>query len=297
MTASSASKVQKKPWKKVLYEKQDYPDNYTDKNVFLKDLKRNIDLKPVSVLEACLGANLLLQEFCTVVLFALVYLYIVNKWLETSLVLYSFSSASFLGFILYRVKYQGNFSKQTLGDSVRTVLTFTAFGQLFSPILHTLTDTISTDTIYTMSFLMFTVHLIFFDYGVNAAMVSKSLSLSAAMFASICLASRLYSPNEAFVLLTVATQLFVLFPILRKELKNSIGVTVIILLVDLYLLLQTSILVTVLFCFAVTLISLICPILFVRYQKYKDNIYGPWDEAVVTDIDNILFFFFFFNIY
>ena len=30
-------------WKKVLYIKQDYPDNYLDENQFKKDLKENCE--------------------------------------------------------------------------------------------------------------------------------------------------------------------------------------------------------------------------------------------------------------
>ena len=30
----------KKPWKKILYEEQDYPDNYVDES-FLDELKKN----------------------------------------------------------------------------------------------------------------------------------------------------------------------------------------------------------------------------------------------------------------
>ncbi|KAJ8938520.1 hypothetical protein NQ314_011463 [Rhamnusium bicolor] len=177
--------------------------------------------------------------------------------------------------------------KQKLGHDLRTVLTFIVFGQLFSPILHTLTDTISTDTIYTTSFFMMLVHLIFFDYGVSAAIVSNSLSLSAAVFASICLASRLSSAHHAFILMTVATETFVLFPLLRNEIHKPVIMTSMILIFDVYFLIQIGYLVAVLFIITVFLIIVVCPLLFVKYQKYKDNIYGPWDEAIVDDIDNL----------
>ncbi|CAG9771785.1 unnamed protein product [Ceutorhynchus assimilis] len=288
---STRKKRPKAPWKKILYEKQDYPDNYTDQNIFLKDLRKNVDFKEVSLWEACLGASRLLQEFFTVILFILIYLYMVNKWVEPGIVLYGMSGTSFLGFVFYRIDFTNSAPKvkqHSLGYDIRTILTFVAFGQLFSPVLHTLTDTISTDTIYTMTFIMLLLHLIFFDYGVSSAMVSKSISLSAAMFASICLASRLTSANDAFVLLTVATQIFVLSPILRKELNHNVILTVILFVLDFGFLIQVSFLMSFLFLFVVVLVNLICPVLFVRYQKLKDNIYGPWDEAVVNDADNIV---------
>lgn len=278
----------RKAWRKVLYEKQSFPDNYTDKKVFLRDLRKNIDFKEVSLTEAVLGANLLLQEFCTVVAFVLIYFYMVNKWATPAVILECTSLLTAFGFIYYLFFFSAGI-KQKLGHDLRTVLTFIVFGQLFSPVLHTLTDTISTDTIYTTSFFMMLVHLIFFDYGVSAAIVSNSLSLSAAVFASICLASRLSSAHEAFILMTVATEAFVLFPLLRNEIQKPILLTSLLLILDTYFLYQIGSLAIILFMVTVILVTLICPLLFVRYQKYKDNIYGPWDEAVVDDVDSLAF--------
>lgn len=38
-----------KAWKKVLYEKQDYPDNYVDPEQFLNGLRRNRELQFVII--------------------------------------------------------------------------------------------------------------------------------------------------------------------------------------------------------------------------------------------------------
>lgn len=277
-------KPAKKPWKKILYERQAYPDNYTDKKTFLRDLRTNINRKNVTIWEAVSGAALLLQEFCTVVAFALTYVYLFNEWIAPSEVLVFCASTTLTGFFFYRFVHNKKQIRRKIGADVRTVLIFMVFGHLFSPVLHTLTDTVSTDTIYTMSFFMMIVHLIFFDYGVGAAIVSNSLSLSAAIFASICLASRLASAYQAFILISVAIELFVLFPLLRKFIKNSWVFTGFLVSFDLYFLWWTnSWLFTVLFVLVVLFINVLCPVLFVRYQKYKYNIYGPWDEAVVDD--------------
>lgn len=96
-------KKKSRPWKKVLYEKQPYPDNYNDPGIFLRDLKKNLHLKEVSFSEAFLGANYLLQEFCTVVLFVNIYFYIINQKVEGRKVLYLSSCINFLGFIYYRL--------------------------------------------------------------------------------------------------------------------------------------------------------------------------------------------------
>lgn len=274
----------KSPWRKILYENQPYPDNYTDES-FLRDLRTNI--KPVALSEALWGATLLLEEFSTVVAFVLVYVYLYNEWVEPESIFSTSSVLTLLGFILYRTIYTKDV-QVNFGHDLRTVLIFAVFGHLFSPVLHTLTDTVSTDTIYTMSFFMMVVHLIFFDYGVSAAIVSNSLSLSAAIFASICLASRLSSAYHAFILITVAIELFVLFPLFRKKINKSFYVIAPLFLLDVYFLTNSSSLFTIVFILTGIFINVGCPVLFVKYQKYKSNIYGPWDEAIVDDTENVI---------
>lgn len=172
----------------------------------------------------------------------------------------------------------------------KTVCIFLVFGYILSPILHSLTDTVSTDTIFATSVLMMLIHLIFSDYGISVALVSNSLSINAAIFGSICLASRLSTPFHAFVLLTISIQGFVLWPILIKLVLHTNFVHVLFFAVIFTAFLMLWFLSMTIFCFftvAVLFLNFYCPILFVKWQKYKDNIYGPWDEAIVHDSDNV----------
>lgn len=272
-----------KPWRKNLYENQGYPDNYTD-GTFLKELRKNVNFKPVKLSEAFLGATLVVQELSTVVAFVLIYVFFYNEWIDPNIVFYCTSAATLVGFLLYRTVY-GDGLNLTIGHDLRTVLIFIVFGQLFSPVLHTLTDTISTDTIYTTTFLMMLIHLIFFDYGVPASMVSNSLSLSAAVFGSICLSSRLSSAYQAFLFITISIKFFVLFPLLRSKIRKFNIVTIFLVIsVIIFVLSTISTLMTALFVLTILFVNVACPILFTKHQRYKDNIYGPWDEAVVPKI-------------
>lgn len=272
-----------KPWRKILYEDQGYADNFTDKT-FLRDLKKNINIKEINIKEAAFGATLFLQQFCTVIIFCLIYIYLYNEWIDPNTILNYTSVTSALGFVIYYIK-NGNV---TLRQNIRTLIIYLIFGRLFSPVLHTLTDTISTDSIYTMAFLMLLVHLIFFDYGVDVAIISNSLSLSAAIFASICLASRLASAHHAFVLLTIAIECFLLFPTLRKHLDGQYVILTITLILIISIALYTiSISSLLTFIMLLLFINVFCPILYVKYQRYKENIYGPWDEAVIRNAINI----------
>lgn len=272
-------------WQKILYKNQGYPDNYTDKS-FLLELKKNIKYKEVKFHEAILGASLVNQEVCTVIILLITYIYLYNEWLDPNVIFYSTGAVSAMGFGLYRICYTNSIT-ETLGDDVRTVLIFLVFGHIFSPVLHTLTDTISTNTIYTMTFFMMLVHLIFFDYGISVAIVSNSFSLSAAVFASICLASRLATTYHGFVLITVAIELFVLFPLLRHKLKTQFIMSIFLISFVTFALSSVSTIVMLLFIALIFVTNIVCPLLFIRYQTFKDNIYGPWDEAIVYDADNI----------
>lgn len=271
-------------WKKNLYENTDYPDNYTDKT-FLEELKKNVHITEISPLTAVLGAGLVTQEMCIVVFFVIVYVYLYNGWIEAETVFVQSSLVAAVGYLTYRILLTNKNYYDVMVKDLRTVLIFVVFGYVLSPILKTLTDTISTDTIYAMTTFMMIIHLIFFDYGVSAAIVSSSLSLNAAIFGSVCLASRLASPFHAFVLLSNAVECFVLLPILLAKGRGSVIVLAAMITVALYALWTVSLIMMFLFVCMTLFVTVLCPFWFLRWQNYKDNIYGPWDEAVVHDTE------------
>ena len=272
----------KQKWRKILYENQGYPDNFTDKT-FLQDLRKNINYQEVSFTDAVLGASKIVQELCTVIIFVLIFFYFYNEWMNPNVVLMFSSIMSITMYILYISKC----SFWHIMQDVRTVFIFYGFGRFFSPVLYTLTDTISTNTIYTTTFIMMSIHLIFFDYGVPSAVVSNSLSLSAALFGSICLASRLSSANHALILIIIAIKIFLLFPLLRKKFGSCVILSLVLVLPTLCVLISLSKLITIVFLLALALIMVVFPMVFIKCQKFKNNIYGPWDEAVVNSADNI----------
>ena len=55
-------------------------------------------------------------------------------------------------------------------DDARSGLLFVAAGYALAPLLMTLTETISSDTLYLMTFFMLLANLLFHDYGAHAAM-------------------------------------------------------------------------------------------------------------------------------
>lgn len=274
----------KKPWVKNLYENRDYPDNYTDSK-FLEELRRNLYVEKVTLKEAVLGSFRVVLRVCICVLYAILYVYMYNEWINTYTVIHMSITATILCYILYIFV-----ESAALVRHLKTVLVYLVIGYLLSPILHTLTDTVSTDTIYAWAVIMILIHLIFFDYDVPAAIVSKSLSINAAIFASVCLVSRLSTPFDAFILLTVSVIFFVLSPQLFKVLlytKLFLLLFSLILLLTLVSLYSVSLVLMMYFVLLIGVLSGYCPLMFVKWQKYKDNIYGPWDEAVINGSDDL----------
>lgn len=159
---------------------------------------------------------------------------------------------------------------------VKSSMIFLVTGFAMSPILRTLSETISTDTIYAMCTLMMLVHLSFYNYGINTAIVSKPISLNAAFFASVCLASRLSTSYHAFAFLIFATDLFVLLAILYQKLIQPTKslVTLFFSIITLFLLNYTfTPIYTILSLLFILFINLLCPYGFYRMQVYKEYVF------------------------
>ena len=218
-----------------------------------------------------------------VLLFVIAYDSLDSGTINSGTILGISMATSVLGYLLH-IATSSSPSIATILRDMQHVSIFLTFGLGLSPVLYKLTDTISTDTIHTTSGLMLFVHLIFHNFGLDkAAIVSNALSLNASLFAAVCLASRLVSSYDAFVLLSLSVVVFVLFPIFRLELSGRylvigtcITVACVVALTALFYAFSASVCVGLAF----TLVIGVCPALFVRWQTFKHTIHGPWDEAI-----------------
>lgn len=268
-------------WQKNLYENYGLPDNYTDSS-FLKQLRKNIKPNNVTLIEAIsLGASIS-TRLSVVVLFVIIFIWLNNEWTTPNVIVILGSVLTILGYFIYNMNNIQPDRPVKPTKDLWTVLIFLTFGYILSPILKTLTETISTDTIYAMTILMFLTHLVFSKYGSSQIFLPDSLSITSSIFGSLMLASRLASPLHAFSLLTVSVQCFVLLPYLLSQINNKIVISAILTIGTIYLLLFVSQMFSYVFIIAVIFIHFVCPIWYIRCQKYKDNIYGPWDEAVIA---------------
>lgn len=277
---SSAAKAQpvRAPWQKTLYGNDGYADNYTDKS-FLQDLQFNKLVRHFSYAEAIAGAARLNHQISSCCLFLSIFQTMYAQRVRPETVFVYSTAATLLGYALYI----GRVPATNIRDNVSTVLAVLVSGYILAPMMHTLTDSISTDTIFTLTLCVLVVHLLFFDYGLPAFVASKAVSLNAALFASICLASRLPTAFDAFTLLCVAAEFFVLFPRLvdvgwRASLVLPMMALCVWTLYDQPVVLG-------LYAVGCVLVNAVCPAVFVFMQQFKHTKHGPWDEAIVRDAD------------
>ncbi|XP_067642978.1 phosphatidylinositol N-acetylglucosaminyltransferase subunit C [Eurosta solidaginis] len=267
-----------KQWRKCLYGNEEFDDNYTDPS-FLKDLRTNSSVRSFTIEEAVKGVTRLNNQISCVTIFLVIFYLLYNELVMPPSVLLMTAISISIGYIFHRGRKL--FQLQCILEDSKTLLTVSVFGYIFAPLLHRLTNAISTDTIFSMTFFVLLLNLIFCDYGLSAALVSKALSLNAAVFASICLASRLSTVFHAYVLVDAAI-LFVLYPIFTSLywrwyfLLPIFGTCSILLYKISFNILLTYVLLT-------SFINIGCPCIFVTQQRYKHNINGPWDEAIVKE--------------
>jgi phosphatidylinositol glycan class C protein len=274
--------MSKQPWKKVLYVQQDYEDNYVDET-FLNDLEKNLNLKTYELGFLVKESSVVAQEVTSVVLFVSLFCHLERSTWDPLSVLLGALVIAAGGHVCC---YLGNVASDywlLIRDGLKGI-TFVILLFVLSPILESLTESISTDTIYAMTTGMFVAHLTFHNYGSAAAIVSGSVSLNAAVFGAICLSSRLPSTTHVFALMLCSLWLFAVLPKIRGRLKEIHESCVPILAAAMFLpgvaaLGSISTAASVLYILSEVVIVIVCPWLFVRLQSSKNVIYGPWDEA------------------
>ncbi len=154
------------------------------------------------------------------VIFVLVYVYLRLKILNvTDVMCYCVVPVFLIAYLFNRSLTE--FKLNQIKRDLINVAKFILFTYGSSPILNSLTESISSDTIYAGSSFMLFLNLIFHEYdSPDIPMVSKTLSFNAALFASVCLASRFNTSSfHTFSLITLAFILFALWPEYRKTLR------------------------------------------------------------------------------
>ncbi|KAK9812775.1 hypothetical protein WJX72_003471 [[Myrmecia] bisecta] len=220
--AAAAAAAATPAWRKVLYEKQPYPDNHTDAS-FLAALVVNARVPRRDYWQIVRDSSVVVQQVSTVAAAVAVSVHLYEDLVDVHALLLMIIGVTLLGCLLCLAA-----GRQLPGGSLRRACRqcalLTTGVYLMSPLLQTLTLSISSDTIVALSCCLLAIHLFFHDYnfvhGVTDSLTG-SLSLGAAVFASVLIASRLQSHLHVFVQVLFSLQMYLMSPYKFKAKING----------------------------------------------------------------------------
>eukprot|EP00158_Paraphelidium_tribonemae_P003206 Partr_v1_DN25954_c0_g1_i8_m68552 putative phosphatidylinositol glycan anchor biosynthesis, class C len=274
-------------WRKLLYVKQDFPDNHVDET-FLEEMVKNANVRWYDYWTLVRDSAVITQHMSTIVIFTAVFVQVYDSTLSIHALILVANALTLLGYVFWEMVLSKALSlpRYTRVKTLKgTILFFTTLLGL-SPILKTLTQDTSDDTIWALTFCFFFINMLFHDYSSTHPDIkyTGSLSTNAAIFSSVLLASRLNSNTEVFGLMMFAIDMFALFPIFRRAVRNfspalTIALSVLLVSVTIVVLLGTSLALVTIYAFLNLFITFACPFWLIWIQRYKNEIRGPWDEA------------------
>ncbi|KAI9308486.1 phosphatidylinositol N-acetylglucosaminyltransferase subunit C, partial [Cunninghamella echinulata] len=288
MSTFSTSEYQynpnKPPWRKLLWVKQDYPDNYVD-GTFLDELQKNVNVREYNYWTMVYQSGIITQHISSVVIFIAIFINLKVHTLSAKQLIWTSSSLTSLGYLFWNIIVKTHPIKR--GRVLKSAVFFFSTLLGLSPILKTLTSQISHDTIWAMTVYCFLANVLSHDYAPQSrtrVKIPGSISTNAAIFASVLLASRLDTNLDVFSLLSFAMEWFALFPIFRRHLQDlhpklSITLSTIMQSLCIILYLNISKAIVILYLMGFCFLTFICPYWLIFIQKYKNEIHGPWDEA------------------
>ncbi|ULT94137.1 hypothetical protein L3Y34_003538 [Caenorhabditis briggsae] len=170
-------------------------------------------------------------------------------------------------------------------EHARTIVTLFLFAYAFTPVIRTLTTSISTDTIYSTSIITAILSCLFHDYGVKAPVVSYPTSVSSGLSSAIFLLSRLEEDTPTLLLLVIAFTLHAYGAEFRNRMFHVYPVAsslifTVLSLFSVYCISSFSVELSVFWALLHVFILFVCPLILILKQTGKCTIHGPWDEAV-----------------
>jgi len=280
-------------WKRVLWERCPYPDNFIPPDSFLSALRRNPNFTPYSYWLLVFMCCAITQHLGTVFIFLAIFVRLKERSIDARVLLWMSVTCSVLGYGMWEVLHSSNPGHMPSNRSKAfksSLLVLLALMGL-APVLRTLTAATSSDSIWALSACLFLLNTILADYSCmrpgsfTQERLTSVLSLNAAMSSSVVLASRLPDDLSVFSLVLFAVQLFALFPLLRHRfwgISTALQalVTLSVTAVSLILVTPLSMPIATMMTGIYIAVTFIAPGVLVWAQKYKNEIRGPWDVAV-----------------
>ena len=200
--------------RRKLFETSEFPDNHVDKSTFMMNLVKNKNVRRYKYWTVVRYAVPVVQQITAVTIFLAFTMYAMQGQI----------SERFLGFVDIAIACVGGFaanipqlSSKLKLESATTIYLLAGTLVVLAPVMRTLTESYSDDTVTFLVMLLCSLHLIFHEYRSTPIFSGGGMfSLNAGMFASILLASRLSSDVFVFEILGLSTLLLVCFPLVRQ---------------------------------------------------------------------------------
>jgi hypothetical protein len=151
-------------WKKVLYERQPFDDNYVDERAFMQELRTNTNLRSLRLDDMIRDSLVILQHMALAVVFAVLFgscnTESVDPWQVVALDVFLL----LLYFVAYVSLRPSAFTLRNLVELAEMCALFVIVILLLAPIFRTLTKSYTDDTIWALAITLCFVHLVFADY-------------------------------------------------------------------------------------------------------------------------------------
>ncbi|XP_020084190.1 phosphatidylinositol N-acetylglucosaminyltransferase subunit C [Ananas comosus] len=280
-------------WKKVAYGgmQPGYADNYTDDS-FLEEMVMNANVVKRDLLKVMQDSVSISQYLCIIALVICVWTYTLSLVIDESSLLKLDIGLLALGFLVL-VLTTSPLSWELLFKYFLNISFFISGLYILAPIYHTLTRSISSDSIWALTVSLLLVHLFLHDYSgsnistsasPNNLKLANNISLNASIVASVLVASRLPSRLHVFAIMLFSLQVFLFAPLItscirRYSLSLHFWFSFALMGVTLSVMYQLHCMFFVLLLALLVFVSVVCPYWLIRIQEYKFEINGPWDEA------------------
>ncbi|KAH8521245.1 hypothetical protein H0E87_002343 [Populus deltoides] len=204
-------------WRKVAYGgmQPGFDDNHTDES-FLEDMVMNANVVKRDMLKVMQDSVSISQYLCIVALVGLVWAHTLQSALDENSLLLLDASLFGSGFLVLLLTKEMR-SLNLLFHYILNISFFTTGLYMLAPIYHTLTRSISSDSIWAVTVSLLVLHLFLHDYSgstIKAPVALKNpsltscVSLNASVVASVFIASRLPSRLHVFAIMLFSLQVF-----------------------------------------------------------------------------------------
>lgn len=268
-----------------------FDDNHTD-DTFLQEMVMNANVVKRDMLKVMLDSVSISQYLCIVALVVLVWTHTLNSTItENFLILLDITLVGSGFFILLLTAKMLSFNL-LLSYAIK-ISFFTTGLYVLSPIYHTLTRSISSDSIWALTTSLVIVHLFLHNYSGSTIKapgalenpnLTSNISLNASIVASLLIASRLPSRLLVFAIILFSLQVFLFAPLVTYCLKKysfrlHLCFSFVLMAMTLTWVYRMHKLLFVVLFGLLVFVNLVCPYWLTRIQEYKFEINGPWDEA------------------